>query len=122
MTELTFDLPSGAPRAKAGIQTEIMLKLNGEPDQLWCDLFSQGLAAVPPHDDDVLAAVSGVYAGASGIVQVFLAPLLPDGVILRVLNWVRELAAATSLRREALERDAQRVQQLAARWSDDQIV
>lgn len=122
MTELTFDLPSGAPKVRAGIQTEIFLELNGEPDQLWCDLFSQGLTAVPPGDDDVLEAVLGIRADTSGIVQVLLAPLLPDGVIVRVLNWLREVAAATSLRRETLERDAQRVQQLAGRWSDDQIV
>lgn len=104
-----------------GTATEIILELNGEPDTLWCELFSDAEVALPA-DDDVSEAVIDVSADTSGLVHISVAPMLPDGVIVRVLDWIRYVAEGTNLRREALQRDAERVQQLANRWADQQIV
>lgn len=121
MVKFSFDLPHGPPRVMPGTATEIILELNGEPDTLWCELFSDAEVALPA-DDDVSEAVIDVSADTSGLVHISVAPMLPDGVIVRVLDWIRYVAEATNLRREALQRDAERVEQLANRWADQQIV
>ncbi len=47
MTRTDFALPHGPPTVGAGIETIVYLQLNGEPDELWCELFGQGAEIAP---------------------------------------------------------------------------
>lgn len=122
MAEMNIDLPLGkTPRVRTDVDgIEVFFTMTGDPDDLWCELFVQ--AGVVQADPDVADAIVHYFADSSGIASVTVKPALPDGVVQRVFEWLREVAAVTNVRWDTLEREAERVQRLAARWADNQVV
>lgn len=120
MAELDFPLGKTPLVRSDATGTVIVFSMTGEPDELWCELFEQ--RETFPTDADIADAVVDYEAHGTGHISLTLRPRTPDGVIVRAFEWLRVVATGTNDRRETLIREAERLQLLAARWADQQVV
>jgi hypothetical protein len=119
VTMYEHDLPVGEIRVRPVVGgTEVLVTVTGQPDELWCELFPSG----PREGDDLADAIVSAVADPTGYVFLVLATTTSDGEVVRALEWLREAATETSIRRKRFQAEADRVRHVAVKWAREQIV